>query len=102
MMKIYDRLFETDRHQQSDRDSRDVDEKLSPSMNVLVRWMDFYHGVICLTSIPSNNCAFRYFLGVIRLSWILIRLKLGVTTEILPGAGRLNKLARAKSSLRHC
>jgi hypothetical protein len=45
MMKIYDRLFETDRNQQSDRNGRDVDQKLSPRMNVLVRWMNFYHGL---------------------------------------------------------
>src|SRR6266550_6887494 len=43
MMKIYDRLFETDRNQQPDRDGRNVDAKLSPSMNVLVRWMYLYH-----------------------------------------------------------
>ena len=49
MMKIYDRLFEADRNQQSDRDGRDVDEKLSPRMNVLVRWMYFYHGFKRLT-----------------------------------------------------
>jgi len=31
-----------------------------------------------------------YFLGLIRLSLILTRSKSGVTTEILPGARRLN------------
>ena len=49
MMKIYDRLFETYRHQQSDGDGRDMDEKLSPGMNVLVRWMYFYHAFKGLT-----------------------------------------------------
>src|SRR5882762_3590839 len=53
MMKIDDRLFETDRHQQSDRDGRDVDKKLSPRMNVLVRWMYFYHRVKGLTRTRS-------------------------------------------------
>jgi hypothetical protein len=59
MMKIYDRLFETDRNQQSDRNGRDVDEKLSPSMNVLVRWMYFYHGLKRLTRIMPKNCVFK-------------------------------------------
>ena len=59
MMKIYDRLFETDRHQQSDRNGRDVDEKLSPRMNVLVRWMYFYHGLKRLTKSGPNHSAIK-------------------------------------------
>src|SRR5450432_194146 len=55
MMQIYDRLFETDRHQQSDRNGRDVDEKLSPSMNVLVRWMYLYHRFIGLTRLKISD-----------------------------------------------